>query len=204
MEKFAAERGHAFSQNGLGLNYLRGQGVARDTKEAIKWLNKAAAQALPDAFANLGKLYERGDGVAVDYAEAFHWYQKAANFGDTESQLALGYFYRNGTGVKKDSNIALEWFRKAAQNGNQSAWVVTGAMLMRVEEVTPNYAESLYWLKKAVDDARVEHKPYALIALHYEHGLGVTKNAIEAKKWYALASENGDKSAVNKLKGFAK
>ena len=34
-----AEKGHAPAQSGLGMMYFTGQGVSKDYKTAVKWLN---------------------------------------------------------------------------------------------------------------------------------------------------------------------
>ena len=46
--KKAAERGNAVAQQNLGVMYLRGQGVPKDTVFAYMWLN-IAGQTLDDA-----------------------------------------------------------------------------------------------------------------------------------------------------------
>src|SRR6185369_17823384 len=52
-----AERGNAKAQFGLGLLYLRGEGVPVDTAEAAKWLQKAAESGLAAAQFSLGEFY---------------------------------------------------------------------------------------------------------------------------------------------------
>jgi TPR repeat protein len=47
--KAKAAQGDAVAQNELGTRYLRGQGVAKDPAEAVKWFRKAADQSQPIA-----------------------------------------------------------------------------------------------------------------------------------------------------------
>ena len=61
--------------------YGRGEGVAKDEREMVEWLTKAAGLNHAGAQYNLGTCYERGKGVAQSYEKAFDWYQKAANQG---------------------------------------------------------------------------------------------------------------------------
>src|SRR5271155_3469828 len=54
MYRLAASRGDATSQNNLGAIYDKGNGVAQDYVEAVKWYRKAADQGFAQAQANLG------------------------------------------------------------------------------------------------------------------------------------------------------
>ena len=44
-----AEKGEAEAQHNLGLMYDKGQGVRHDRNEAMKWIQRAAAQGYQDA-----------------------------------------------------------------------------------------------------------------------------------------------------------
>jgi len=59
--------------------YLEGRGVKQDSKNAFKWIRKAADCNLTIAFYYLGKLFENGTGVDKDEAQALRWYHKAAS-----------------------------------------------------------------------------------------------------------------------------
>jgi hypothetical protein len=79
--KAKAEAGDAESQVELGRRYDKGEGVAKDQAEAVKWYRKAAEQNHADAQYNLAICYERGDGVAEDWVEAYKWLLLAARQG---------------------------------------------------------------------------------------------------------------------------
>src|SRR6266516_1435996 len=64
--KAKAEAGDAESQVELGRRYDKGEGVAKDQVEAVKWYRKAAEQNFALAQNNFGVCYEHGDGVAKD------------------------------------------------------------------------------------------------------------------------------------------
>ena len=66
--KAKAEAGDAESQVELGLRYDKGEGVAKDHAEAVKWYRKAAEQNYAEAQYNLGVCYYKGEGVAKDQA----------------------------------------------------------------------------------------------------------------------------------------
>src|SRR5262249_26048183 len=62
--KAKAEAGDAEFQVELGRRYGKGEGVAKDQEEALKWYRKAAGQNFARAQYNLGICYDQGTGVA--------------------------------------------------------------------------------------------------------------------------------------------
>ncbi len=90
-----AQQGEAKGQNGLGVMYARGQGVAQDDAEAVEWYRKSAEQGYASAQNNLGVMYAKGQGVAQDDAEAMKWYHKAAEQGHASAQYNLGVMGNN-------------------------------------------------------------------------------------------------------------
>lgn len=74
----AAEEGEQRAMNTLGLMYLNGEGVARDTDEGKKWIGRAADQGDASAQFSLGVDLAVGHGVPVDLVEAHKWISLAA------------------------------------------------------------------------------------------------------------------------------
>jgi len=66
-----AQKGEARAQFSLALLYLRGQGVAQDTTEAIRWLRKAANLGDGEARLVLGDVYMKGP--PRDYVKSYMW-----------------------------------------------------------------------------------------------------------------------------------
>ena len=99
-----AEQGAAIAQYNLGVCYYKGDGVAEDKREAVKWYRKAAEQGLADAQYYLGTCYYGGVGIAEDKREAVKWYRKAAEQGHVEAQYSLGVCYYKGTDVAEDKH----------------------------------------------------------------------------------------------------
>ena len=73
----AARQGNVVAQFGLGVMYAKGEGVSKDSVEAVNWLRKAADQEDRSAQLLLGLMYAEGNGVPKDSAEAVKWYRKA-------------------------------------------------------------------------------------------------------------------------------
>jgi hypothetical protein len=58
--------------------YEKGQGVAQDYREAVKWYRLAAARGNELAQVNLGVMYTKGKGVGQDFVRAHMWFNLAA------------------------------------------------------------------------------------------------------------------------------
>ena len=82
----AAERGDVVAQNNLGLMYLRGDGVPKDLKEAVKWYQKAADQGDARAQFNLGAMYCNGQGVEQNYVTGYALWNIAATNGNQDAK----------------------------------------------------------------------------------------------------------------------
>src|ERR1019366_5275314 len=118
----AAEQGHGYAANSLGILYEHGLGVAQDFAQAFAWYFKAAGQGVAIAQFNLDNLYKGGRGLAQGYAQAAkHWYRAAAGNCDVTDQRKLGLIYASGKGVPPDDVEAAYWCGKAAQQGSNPA-----------------------------------------------------------------------------------
>jgi uncharacterized protein len=117
----AADRGHALSQNEIGLRYQNGDGIDPDLIKAAQWYQKAADQGLASAQVNLGLLRVRGQGVPRDYALAIGLFESAAGQGDGWALNNLGSMHEMGWGVPKDALKAKDFYRQAIARGNAMA-----------------------------------------------------------------------------------
>ena len=127
--------GEPDGQCSLGVMYAKGEGVAQDYAEAVKWFRRAAEQGLAAAQNNLGASYDKGEGVAQDYAEAVKWYRRAAEQGLAAAQNNLGGMYDKGDGVVQDYAEAGKWYRLAAEQGLAEAQLNLGLMYYKGEGV---------------------------------------------------------------------
>ena len=60
----------------IGLAYLGGIDVERDTQKAVELIRGAAEKGLPEAIEKLASMYHDGDGVERDYEEEIVWLRK--------------------------------------------------------------------------------------------------------------------------------
>ena len=69
--------------------YLNGRGVARDYKEALKWIKLAAEQGNADAQYALGLMYKDGIGVRRNEILSYRYLKKAVKNGKEEATDVL-------------------------------------------------------------------------------------------------------------------
>lgn len=147
----AANRGFAAAQCQLGIAYMLGRGVLKDSTKALFWFQKAADQNHAAAYFHIANFYADGMGVPKDQTQADNlihkaaglgyapaqammaikcshdpkqaavWMQTAAEQGDSEAQFQLGMYYNKGCGVEMDAEQAKAWFKKAAHQGHEAA-----------------------------------------------------------------------------------
>jgi flagellar biosynthesis GTPase FlhF len=116
-----AKKGNAEAQFKVGEMYESGRGVEKNMNEAMKWINKAAAQGNKAAGYNL--LYKdlEKNGVTKENKPGLADLQNAARDGDGYAQYYVGLMHSNGVGVRKNSNEALDWLGKASLVGITAA-----------------------------------------------------------------------------------
>lgn len=107
----AAEHGSGPAQNNLGILLGNGNGVRKDTREALLWLKKAFRAGDSCAGQNIAITYrENGDLKA-----AVRWFRKAIKAGDSDALIQLGIHYYWGRGVRKNPKAAVQCFRVATK-----------------------------------------------------------------------------------------
>ena len=83
--KVGGEGGDALCQYQVGIMYYFGQGVDLDYKQALLWVEKAAAQDRPDAVGTLGAMYCIGQGVTPSWRRAQEYYERSIELGSSQS-----------------------------------------------------------------------------------------------------------------------
>ena len=139
-----AASGDSRGENGLGVLYLRGQGVDRDVDRAAALFRSAADKGLRTAQKNLGELYVEGVGVERDARAALHWFRLAAAQGEQERSSASGDV-RAGQGVEQDHALAKEWFHKSAEQGNAEAQANIGHLYRAGYGTDRDYVLAYAW-----------------------------------------------------------
>ncbi|WP_415664071.1 tetratricopeptide repeat protein [Zymomonas mobilis] len=68
---------------------MKGEGVAKNPREAVSWFQKAADQGNLQATTRLGLAYASGEGVPASKEKAVFWLKKAAGQGEPNAQRIL-------------------------------------------------------------------------------------------------------------------
>ena len=140
-----AEAGNVKAEVLTGLNYLNGEGVAKNDVQAALWLGRAANAG--DAVAQywLGTLYQAGRGVNDDSASATHWLESAAMQGNRKAMHSLAMAYASGAGVTKDFGEAARWFSRAANLGLVNSQFNLAVLYERGEGLPQSLLDAYKW-----------------------------------------------------------
>jgi TPR repeat protein len=138
--------------------------------------------------------------IIQDEAYAWELYTKGAQLGHPPAQFKLGYCYENKClGCNIDPRKSIAWYSRAAEQGEPEAelalsgWYLTGA-----EGILPQSdQEAFLWAQRAAEKGLAKAE-YAL-GYYFETGVGTACNLSEAKRWYLMAAEQGQKRAMARL-----
>ena len=187
------------------INMANGNGVSRNTVQAVELFKKAAAMGDAEAQFRLALCYHNGEeGIEKNVGEAFKWYQASANQGNAKAIRNLGVCYENGDGVNKDNTKAQEQYRKAfpglqqlAEQGNAEGQCYLGLCYYYGDGVTKDYAKAVEWYRKAAEQGNADAQNN--LGNSYYIGNGVTKDYAKAVEWYRKAAEQGDANSQYSL-----
>lgn len=118
----SAEAGDAAAQHRLGIAYYRGNGVAKDEAEAVRWFEKSAAQGHAGGQYALAFMLASGRGVERDHPRAAKLFRLSADQGNVDAMVNLGQFYEKGLGgMPKDRPAARALYLRASARGSKAA-----------------------------------------------------------------------------------
>jgi hypothetical protein len=118
----SANMGYARAQGALGMAYIGGNGVRKDTQKGLELLERSAAQGNRGAQIELGMEYEDGvDGVPHNQARAISFLKAAAEQHQSVAEHRLGLDYEMGNGVPHDRALAIMWLKRAGADGAPAA-----------------------------------------------------------------------------------
>lgn len=191
----AASLGDTAAMYKLGMILLHGTlGEAKNPREAVGWLRRAAEQAdedNPHALHELALLHEMPNNPYVSYdpLRAKELLTRAAQLGYTQSQYKLAQCYEYGTlGCPVDPRRSIGWYTKAAEKGNSEAelalsgWYLTGSEGVLVQ----SDSEAYLWARRAANKG-LSKAEYA-VGYYAEVGIGIKQDIEFAKRWYMRAA----------------
>ena len=116
-----AKGGDPFAQHELGLRYLTGQSLPKDTTRAIYWIQQAVKRDLTAAWFNYAIMLNNGIGVDWNPFEAYTYFKSAAKNGMPEAQFVYGIFLTDNLVVNRNFTEAYYWIKKAADQNFKPA-----------------------------------------------------------------------------------
>ena len=107
----------------LGMMLRKGQGTAKDPRQAEELYLRAAEAGLPTAQADLADMYLKGELGPPDMARALPLLEAAAAANHPVAQYQLGQFYETGAPplVPQDIETAKQLYAAAAKHGMPEA-----------------------------------------------------------------------------------
>jgi TPR repeat protein len=187
----AAEQGHAEAQCELADCFAEGRGVKKDRAKAFHWYEKAALQGHARAQWNLGELYAVGiPGVAQDPRQATVLCKRAAKAGFAPAQATMGTLMARA----KKHDRAAEWWTLAAEQGDLEAQFNLAYAYRSGMGVEKSEERALTLLMAAANSGLAAAQ--ARLGLDYAQGNFAVLDLIESAKWFIMAADNGDQSAI--------
>ncbi len=108
------KQGNADAQLILGKMYMMGQGVLKDSDQAMKWFKASGTQGNADAQFFVGSMYLLPH---KDIAEGVRWLRLSAEQGNQDAQLLLGKTCMDGSReFPRDPVQGEMWLRLAAKD----------------------------------------------------------------------------------------
>ena len=178
----------------LGMAYLSGDGVPKDSLKAVQWLKVAESQNFAEAQYTLGVLLLEGqESVEKNTMEGLRFLRKAAAQGH---QLAKRYLEKRDGKVigNNNKNMGL------ASSPNDNVLIERAKKLYTGVGSTKDYegAYNIFW--PLANGGNAEAARY--VGLMKFSGKGTTKSLQDARQWLSVAAQKGDKTSEQILKKY--
>ena len=215
----AANQGNNNAIYNLGLFYLNGVSVEKDTDKARTYFEQAAMQGVaaaqfyygaclstdsttidqayfwiqkaadPGYIPAFAVVAEHALTEQADYAKALKYAQMAADGGDVGGMYLLGLMYYMGYGVDKDLDQARYWAQQAADRESDVGYTLLGQLYYDEE----SYIFAKSYLEKGANLGNNQAR--LLLADMYHEGKGVEKDTEKARALLQDAIADGSDEA---------
>ena len=115
--KQSADQGNSDAQLFAAKALLRGDGIPRNSTDALQYFKDSANQGNVEAMEEIARMYLMGEDIPKNEEEAASWYKKAADAGSGFACSMLASFYRGGIGVARNLARADQYEKKATELG---------------------------------------------------------------------------------------
>ena len=188
-----AEQGNPQAQVQLGLRYREGDDVSQDYPQALKCFRQAADQGDADGQDNVGYMYLKGYGVPVDWNIAAAYFKAAAEQNLAQGQFNLGNCYFSGQGVEQNYEQAIACWQKAAEQGHQNAIWRMATLYAAGEGLSQDRKKAEQLCEQIAEEG---HADGLLLLGELLQSQGKRD---DARKWWALAADQGNEGAKTLL-----
>ena len=143
----------------LGMMYMVGDPVERDTEKAEQLLLRSSQGGFHQATYVLGHEYRNDDYIKGKQHLALEFFQRAADGGDPHGLEEMGWYYLDGSpGVERDHKKALKYFRRAGKETGAAAYPLA-LMYLKGMGTEQDFFQSYSWAMVALEfrDRRVSN-----------------------------------------------
>lgn len=200
----------------MGMMSLLGQlGEAKDYQTGLERIQAAADSADEDspqgAFVygmligrELPDIYVPDSMLPTNTQAALVYVEKAAYLGFSKAQYKMGQVYELCQfGCEFNPAYSIHYYGLAAnQNNAEAALGVSRWFLFGYEGVFKKNEELAFKYARQASDQKLPTGEFAL-GYYYEIGIFVDKSLSEARKWYQLAADHGNKDAIGRLESLS-
>lgn len=194
--RLAADNGEETAMLMLAMEYFDGEQFDKNPTDAIKYSYMLAENGDPRGYVLIAMHYLKDEPNEEDMKKGIEVLQKAVDLGDPDAMVYLATLYEVGKGVPRDIERAKKIYREIANlidDEHENAIEIARERLEELDSASPEY-------ETAINRAN-QGEPAAQMVLGYMYltGDGVAKDITEAEKWYRLAANNGNETALIKL-----
>lgn len=147
--------GNVESVSNLGVCYLKGYGVAKDSIKAVSLFKESSELGYSSAMYNLAQCYGAGYGLDRDYEKELKWLIEAGENGHVGACLRLGKFYNSWKSAKKkDKTMSNKWYLKAIEYYKEEFRLKNLSVIPKIAELyekVEDYKKAIMWYQRSVD-----------------------------------------------------
>lgn len=184
----------------LGLMYMDGNGVIRNTSKGAELLIQASELKEPNAQLKLAMMYfaeKLPTTITLEPEKAISWVSASADNGVVEAQYILGKLYEDAFGVTRDTAKAIHYYKLAADQNHLKS-KLKFAQLSLMHGSTEQQHQALNILNTLITDKNSSEASLILGDL-YLTGQGVPKDEQKGIDLLKKAAETGNREAQYKL-----
>lgn len=140
----------AYAMNAVGLAYMAGAGVEKDSLLALQWFERAGQHGYSSAYHNMGMMYKYAKcGIRQNFFKAFEAYAKGAELGSIPCKYDAGFMLYKGLGCRQNYEKAVELFREGAEKGHSPSLYMLGLCFRNGYGVEQDTAQASYYLNRS-------------------------------------------------------